>query len=450
MAVSISPLDDRYKNKVEHFANIFNESNLNKTRTLVEIEWLIYLCTNLNTTFPKISKSSIKKLRKIYEEFSVSDAKKIKQIEKITNHDVKAIEYFIRNKIKTDGTLKKYENYIHFGLTSEDINSTSYALIINNALKIIFKEYTSTQKLIKNLSLKGKNVPLLARTHGQAASPTTFGKEFKVFESRLHTQLKDLPSKKVLAKWGGASGNFHTFVITNPEINWISETKIFFKNLSLHLNPITTQIEPHDCIAELSHQMIRCNNILLDLVKDIWLYIGNDLFILKKNDNEVGSSTMPHKVNPIDFENAEGNLGLANSLLDFFANKLTQSRLQRDLSDSTVLRNFGMTFGYISLSLSSINKGLRKLQINKIASQEELDQNWQILAEPLQIILKLEGIVDPYNLVKKHTRGTKMDKQGYLDLVTNLKISNKSKNLLLALTPNNYIGLAENISLLKL
>ena len=450
MAVSISPLDNRYAKKVEHFSNIFNESNLNKTRTLVEIEWLIYLCSRLTPTFPKISQSSIKKLRNIYENFSISDAKQIKQIEKTTNHDVKAIEYFVRNKIKSDKTLMMYENYIHFGLTSEDINSTSYALMINNALKIIHKEYTDSLKLIKNLSLKGKNIPLLARTHGQPASPSTFGKEFKVFESRLHSQLKDLPSKKVLGKWGGASGNFHTFVITNSKINWIRESKNFFQLLSLPLNEITTQIEPHDCIADLSHQMIRCNNILLDLVKDIWLYIANDLFILKKKDKEVGSSTMPHKVNPIDFENAEGNLGLANSLLDFFANKLTQSRLQRDLSDSTVIRNFGMAFGYVSLALTSINNGLHKLQINRIASQEELDQNWQILAEPLQIILKLEGYTDPYNMVKKYTRGAKMDKQDYLDFVKHLAISNKSKDLLLSLTPSNYIGLAETISSLKL
>jgi adenylosuccinate lyase len=441
----ISPLDDRYRLKVEHFSKIFNESNLNRTRTLIEIEWLIFLCSSVQSPFPAISKPSIEKFRKIYQDFDAKDARRIKQIEKTTNHDVKAIEYFVRQKISKDKTLSKYENYIHFGLTSEDVNSSSYALMINQALKLINIEYVNTLKLINKLSLKGKNIPLLSRTHGQPASPSTFGKEFKVFHNRLKDQLSNLPSKKVSAKWGGASGNFHTFVITDPGIDWVKQSKRFLNKLKIPLNPMTTQIEPHDCIAEVSHQMIRCNNILLDMVKDIWLYIANDLFILKKKDYEVGSSTMPHKVNPIDFENAEGNLGIANALLDFFANKLTQSRLQRDLSDSTVLRNYGMVFGYISLSLSSINKGLGKLQINKSAALIELDNNWQVLAEPLQIILKLDGIDDPYNLIKKYTRGNKMDKATYLQLVNDLDLSKPSKNLLLSLTPVNYIGLAKTL-----
>ena len=266
----ISPLDDRYRLKVEHFSKIFNESNLNRTRTLIEIEWLIFLCSSVKSPFPAISKPSIEKFRKIYHDFNAKDANRIKQIEKTTNHDVKAIEYFVRQKISKDKTLSKYENYIHFGLTSEDVNSSSYALMINQALKLINIEYVNTLKLINKLSLKGKNIPLLSRTHGQPASPSTFGKEFKVFHNRLKDQLSNLPSKKVSAKWGGASGNFHTFVITDPGIDWVKQSKRFLNKLKIPLNPMTTQIEPHDCIAEVSHQMIRCNNILLDMVKDVW------------------------------------------------------------------------------------------------------------------------------------------------------------------------------------
>ncbi|MEK9649854.1 MAG: adenylosuccinate lyase [Gammaproteobacteria bacterium] len=446
MSNFISPLDDRYKLKVQHFAEIFSESNLNKTRTYLEIEWLIFLCTHIRSPFPTISKASLLKFRNIYKNFDNKDARKVKQIEKTTNHDVKAVEYFIRNKIKNDKTLGKYENFVHFGLTSEDINSSAYALMINEALKLIYAEYGRTLKLITNLSLKGKDIPLLSRTHGQAASPTTFGKEFKIFQTRLTRQLQSLPTKKVLAKWGGASGNFHTFIITKSNVDWLTKSKKFLNNLNIPFNDMTTQIEPHDCIADISHQMIRCNNILLDMVKDIWLYIANDLFLLKKKDNEVGSSTMPHKVNPIDFENAEGNLGVANALLDFFANKLPQSRLQRDLSDSTVLRNYGLVFGYTSLALSSINKGLEKLQFNIAVALNELDENWQVLAEPLQIILKLDGVHDPYNLIKEYTRGKKLDKSTYLNLINDLPLSISSKNFLSSLTPATYLGLAKILS----
>ena len=343
---NISPLDSRYANKIPDIRNAFSEHALIKTRFIIEINWILYLCNKYPKYFNKLNKTSINKIIKFRDSFNDKSVLKIKKIEKTTNHDIKAIEYYIRDFLKEDKSLLKLTHLIHFGLTSEDVNSLSYALMIKNGLNIYFDEVKGFNKTLNTLTRKWKNIPFLSRTHGQAASPSTIGKEIKVFSSRIDRELRIIKNITPLAKFSGATGNYHTFHIANDKINWPSFNKSFIQSFGVKQNPVTTQIEPHDWIAESMQSVSRINNICIDLCQDIWIYISNDIFALKLNKNEVGSSTMPHKVNPIDFENAEGNFGISNSLNDFFVNKLTKSRLQRDLSDSTVLRNIGLSFGY--------------------------------------------------------------------------------------------------------
>ena len=442
---NISPLDSRYAEKIVPIREAFSEKALIKTRFNIEIDWLLFLCNKMPNDFPRLNKTSINKILKFRDSFSDKDVLKIKKIESVTNHDVKAIEYFIVDFFKKDNQLKKYINLIHYGLTSEDVNSLSYAIMINNGIKDYLEYIQNLNKILKTLSSKWKSIPLLSRTHGQAASPTTIGKELKVFQLRISKEINTLKNIKPLAKFSGATGNYHTFEITNNKIDWPTMTSKFIKSFGVNQNPLTTQIECHDWIAEMSHSIIRINNINTDLCQDMWIYISNNIFKLKLNKNEVGSSTMPHKVNPIDFENAEGNFGISNSLNNFFADKLAKSRLQRDLSDSTVLRNIGLSFGYSYLAISSLINGMSKVEPNKNFILNELDDNWEVLAEAVQTIMRYEGISDAYERLKKLSRGNKLDKNSYIQFVKTLEISNSSKSKLLNLTPSKYIGLSKKL-----
>ena len=442
---NISPLDSRYAEKIVPIREAFSEKALIKTRFIIEINWLLFLCNKMPYDFPKLSKISINKILKFRESFSDKDVLKIKKIESVTNHDVKAIEYFIADFFKRDKQLKKYINLIHYGLTSEDINSLSYAIMIKKGAEDYLKYIQNLNKIIKSLSRKWKSIPLLSRTHGQAASPTTIGKELKVFGARIDREINTFKNIKPLAKFSGATGNYHTFEITNNKIDWPTMTSKFIKSFGVNQNPLTTQIESHDWIAEMSHSIIRINNISTDLCQDMWIYISNNIFKLRLNKNEVGSSTMPHKVNPIDFENAEGNFGISTSLNNFFADKLTKSRLQRDLSDSTVLRNIGLSFGYSYLAISSLINGMSKVEPNKNFIINELDDNWEVLAEAVQTIMRYEGINDAYEQLKQLSRGNKLDKNSYIQFIKTLEISNSSKSKLLNLTPSKYIGLSKKL-----
>ena len=440
---NISPLDSRYANKILDIRDCFSEYTLIKERFNIEIDWLIYLCSNKN--FPKISNKSIKKLYEFKSSFSDKEVLKIKRIENKTNHDVKAVEYFIKDYCLKDKTLSKYVNLIHFGLTSEDINSLAYAVIIKNGIYIHLQKILLLNKKIKNYSKKWKNIAFLSRTHGQAASPSTLGKEMKVFSSRIDREISLLKTITPLAKFSGATGNYHTFDLVNNKVNWPVFNKRFINSFGVNQNQLTTQIEPHDWISETAQAITRVNNILIDLSQDMWIYISNEIFALKVNVDEVGSSTMPHKVNPIDFENAEGNFGISNSMNEFFVNKLTKSRMQRDLSDSTVLRNIGLSFGYSQLAVSSISKGLDKVKPNKEVILNELNNNWEVLTEAVQTIMRYEGIDNAYEQLKSLSRGNKLNKESYLKFVSDLPISDKSKEKLLKLTPSKYIGLANKL-----
>ena len=443
---NISPLDSRYANKISNFRENFSESALIKIRFEIEIEWILFLCNKLPKTFKPLSKNSIEKIINFKNKFDNKSVLKIKKIEATTNHDVKAVEYFIRDYFKKDKVLSSYIHLIHFGLTSEDVNSLSYAVMIKKGISIYVNEITSLNKVLNSYSKKWSNVAFLARTHGQPASPSTLGKEFKVFASRLDREISILKSVKPMAKFSGATGNYHTFDIVDNKVKWSHINKKFIKQFAVEQNPYTTQIEPHDWIAEICHSMVRINNILIDLCQDAWIYISNDIFALKLLKNEVGSSTMPHKVNPIDFENAEGNFGISSALLEFFANKLTKSRHQRDLSDSTVLRNVGLGFGYSALAIKSAINGLSKITPNKIQIQNELNDNWEVLTEAVQTLMRYEGIPDAYEQLKKLSRGSKLDQETYISFIKSLSISEDSKEKLLNLKPNLYIGKAKEIA----
>ena len=442
----ISPLDNRYSKKITELANNFSESNLNKTRLEIEIDWIIFLSTHCGKNFKSLSSSAKNNLVKIKNNFNTKSAKRIKSIEARTNHDVKAVEYYIRKEMNKFSNLKKYGHLVHFALTSEDINSLSYAILLKEAKDLYI---CKLDILIKDLNSKSKawaSLPMLARTHGQPASPTTLGKELKVFHQRLLRQREMLMKMRPMAKFGGTTGNYHTLELSDPNINWVSKTNKFLSSFKIDQNQITTQIEPHDCIAEIAQCIQRINNIMIDLNQDAWTYISNDIFKLKVKEGEIGSSTMPHKVNPIDFENSEGNLGISNSLMAFFADKLTKSRLQRDLSDSTVLRNLGVGFAYSYLGITSCLNGLSKVQPNKENALKELSNNWQVLAEALQIVMKLEGHDNAYEDIKTLTRGQSLNKNSYIKIVDGLQISNASKEKLKKLTPLNYLGIASKLA----
>ncbi len=441
---NLSPLDGRYSNKISRITRLFNEKALIQKRFIIEIEWLLFVLNESSYKTIKISKTDIKKINKFKNNFDKSYARKIKSIENKINHDVKAVEYFINDHFKKN-KLEKFIPYVHLGLTSEDVNSLSYALMIREIKDETIISINALNKQIKSIASKYKKISFLARTHGQPASPSTLGKEMLVFNKRLQRQIDQLKSINPMAKWGGATGNYHTILLANQNKDPVKIAIKFIKMFKVKLNEVTTQIEPHDWIAETCHALVRANNVVNDLNNDMWMYIANDIFILKAVKKEVGSSTMPHKINPIDFENSEGNIGLANSMLNFFAEKLPISRLQRDLSDSTTLRNIGVAFGYSVISYKSTLKGLNKITPNNIRINEELDNNWAVLSEAVQIIMRLENIENAYEKLKNLTRGKDLNEEKYLEFIESLEISVENKEYLIKLTPRNYIGIAAKL-----
>ncbi len=441
---NLSPLDGRYSNKVSEITELFSERALIQKRFDIEIEWLLFVLNESFYETTKISNKDIKRIKKFQTDFNNSYAKKIKLIENKTNHDVKAVEYFINDFLKKS-ELGKIISYVHLGLTSEDVNSLAYALMIQEIKDKSISSLKELNKKIKLLATKYKNISFLARTHGQPASPSTLGKELLVFNKRLNRQLDIIKNIKPMAKWGGATGNYHTIHLANQKRDPVNLASKFIRKFNVEHNKVTTQIEPHDWIAEISHSFIRINNIVDDLNKDMWLYIANDIFALKTIEKEVGSSTMPHKVNPIDFENSEGNIGLANALFNYFAEKLTKSRLQRDLSDSTTIRNVGVAFGHSIISYKSTLRGLNKIIPNKNKIKDELNENWSVLSEAVQTVMRLENIDNAYEKLKELTRGKSLNKQKYIEFISSLNISSKNKEYLLKLRPENYIGVAPKL-----
>ena len=445
--LAVSPIDGRYSKKVEHLRAIFSESALMRYRVITEITWLEYLseCDQLDQIPPMTSEVS-NGLKKIQSDFTLEDATRIKEIESKINHDVKAIEYFLKEKIEAIEKGVNYTSFIHFACTSEDINNISYALMLKDGVGEIIKSIEQVIEKLKMQSHAWAGHSMLSRTHGQPASPSTMGKEIANFVSRLDRQLVLLKNAEYLAKMNGAVGNYNAHSIAYPKVDWESVSNGYIDSLGLSFNPYTTQIEPHDWMAELFHTIIRINNIFLDLSRDIWMYISIGYFKQVVNESEVGSSTMPHKVNPIDFENAEGNIGLANAILDHLASKLTISRMQRDLSDSTAQRNIGTAFAQSEIAIQSLLKGLSKIEISKESLNQDLMDNWEILAEPIQTILRRENIPNAYENLKDLTRGQKLNEEKLHQFIDSLDVTESVKDEMKALTPESYTGIAESLA----
>jgi len=445
---AISPIDGRYSNQTDPLRSIFSEYGLIRNRVKVEILWLIALSDDKDIKeVPKFSSKTISTLNRIIKNFGEQDAQAIKNIEKITNHDVKAIEYWLQDNLK-EKEVQQVSEFIHFACTSEDINNLSYALMIKEGLfDIVLPEIEAIIKQLKKYANEFSAVPMLARTHGQTASPTSLGKEFANIVYRLERQVIQTHKQEILGKINGAVGNFNAHLAAYPKKNWQAFSKTFVNSLGLTHNPYTTQIEPHDFIAEIFHNIARINTILIDLNRDLWSYISIGYFKQKTIKNEVGSSTMPHKVNPIDFENSEGNLGLANAILMHLSEKLPISRWQRDLTDSTVLRNIGLGFGYGFIAYKSCLKGLKKLKIDKVAIDRDLENAWEVLAEPIQTVMRKNGIKNPYEKLKELTRGQKkITSELLLIFIESLDLPAKDKDYLIKLTPQTYIGAASSLA----
>ena len=441
---AISPIDGRYRSKTESLAAYFSEYALIRYRVRVEIEYFITLCELPLPQLAGFDHALFEKLRDIYRNFSEADAQRVKDIEKITNHDVKAVEYFIKEEFDKIGGLEAYKEFIHFGLTSQDINNTSVPLSLKEALHDVY--YPQLQELISQLTTyaeEWKDVPMLAKTHGQPASPTRLGKEIMVFVYRLTEQLKSLKACKLTAKFGGATGNFNAHHVAYPSYDWKAfGDKFVSEKLGLEREQYTTQISNYDCLAAVFDALRRINTIIIDLDRDFWMYISMEYFKQKIKAGEVGSSAMPHKVNPIDYENSEGNLGLANAYLQFLAMKLPVSRLQRDLTDSTVLRNIGVPLGHSIIAIQSTLKGLRKLILNQDKINADLDNTWAVVAEAIQTILRREGYPHPYEALKALTRtNKKMTEETIHDFIKTLNVSEDVKAELMAITPHNYTGM---------
>ena len=438
---AISPIDGRYSSQTSNLQDFFSEKALIKYRLKIEIEYFIRLTELKIDGLKSWKKSNNKLLRKIYTDFDEKNALEIKEIEKITNHDVKAVEYFLKNKFKSL-RFEKFSEFVHFGLTSQDINNSAIPLSIKDYIKSYKLLIQSLLKLIKQKSKEYKNISMLARTHGQPASPTRLGKEFKVFEVRITEQIKQLNNIPFSAKFGGATGNFNAHHLTFPKINWKKFAESFMKDLGLKLSFPTTQIEHYDNLASLFDSLKRINTILIDFNQDMWLYISMDYFKQKIKKGEIGSSAMPHKVNPIDFENSEGNLGLANSIFNHLSAKLPISRLQRDLTDSTVLRNIGVPIAHTIIGINSTIKGINKLLVNSEKINEDLENNWIVIAEGIQNILRKEGYPNPYELLKDLTRNNKKINQNtFTKFINSLDVSEKLKKDLMKITPYNYTGI---------
>ncbi|HCO66621.1 MAG TPA: adenylosuccinate lyase [Dysgonomonas sp.] len=439
---AISPIDGRYRNKTEQLSEYFSEYALIKYRVYVEVEYFIALCELPLPQLENIDKSVFPDLKKIVSGFSEGDAAHIKEIENTTNHDVKAVEYFIKEKFDTLG-LSEYKEFIHFGLTSQDINNTSVPLSLKEALDEVY--YPLMESLTENLRSKAeewKDIPMLAKTHGQPASPTRLGKEVMVFVSRIGKQLELMKQIPLSAKFGGATGNYNAHKIAYPQYDWKNfGNKFVAEKLGLEREEYTTQISNYDNLAAIFDSLKRINTIMIDLNRDFWQYISTEYFKQKIKAGEIGSSAMPHKVNPIDFENAEGNLGIANAILEHLSSKLPISRLQRDLTDSTVLRNIGVPMGHIVISLQSTLKGLDKLLLNREALEKDLEKNWAVVAEAIQTILRREGYPKPYEALKELTRTNEsITAKSITEFINKLEIEDDVKNELLAITPHTYTG----------
>ena len=440
---AISPIDGRYAAVTSELQDYFSEASLIKYRIKVEIEYFISLCEFNLPELKNFNKTNFSKLREIYSDFKLKDALNVKSIEKKTNHDVKAVEYFIKQKFK-DLNISNYSEFIHFGLTSQDVNNTAIPLILRDILhEVYFKKIVKILEALENKIKKWNDIPMLSRTHGQAASPTKLGKELNVFKVRIDEQLSMLKKIPISAKFGGATGNFNAHIVAYGKYNWLEFSKKFIeKKLNLKHSFPTTQIDHYDHLAAVFDNIKRINNILIDFNRDIWQYISMDYFTQNINKNEVGSSAMPHKVNPIDFENSEGNLLFANSIFEFLSRKLPISRLQRDLTDSTVLRNIGVPFAHTIIALNSINKGLSKIQVNKKIICEDLENNWAVVAEAIQTILRRENYPQPYEALKNLTRtGKKIDQDSIEKFIEKLNVKDSIRQELKKINPSNYTGI---------
>jgi len=439
---NISPIDGRYQKTTSVLKKYFSEAALIKYRIFVEIEYFIALCKIPLSQLQDIEKAHFEKLKNIYLSFSNKDAIRVKEIEKATNHDIKAVEYFLKEKFDQLG-LGKYKEFIHFGLTSQDINNTAIPLLLRDSIcEELLPKSEQLLTVLRNLSKQWLNQPMLARTHGQPASPTTVGKEIYVFHNRLKKQLQQLQTTSYPAKFGGATGNFNAHNVAYPDVDWVVFAEKFIeKNLNLKRSEVTTQIDHYDGLSEIFDNLKRICTIIIDLDRDLWSYISMDYFKQRISKNEVGSSAMPHKVNPIDFENSEGNCGIAIALFEHLSAKLPVSRLQRDLSDSTVTRNIGTPSAHLFLAIESTIKGLNKLVMNKPVIDNDLEKNWQVVTEAIQTILRREGYTNPYEKIKELTRVNKViDNKAIFDLIDNLEVNDKVKNELKSITPFNYTG----------
>ena len=442
---ALSPADGRYADKVSGLRDIFSEYGLIRFRVLVEVRWLQCLADEPDIEELRPPSSVMKdRLNSIVDDFSIDDAERVKAIEATTNHDVKAVEYFIREKLGDGPETQPMKDFLHFSCTSEDINNLSYALMLRSARSgVLVPQMRELRNKLTGMAREHADLPMLSRTHGQTASPTTLGKELANVVARLKRCEAQLADVTILGKFNGAVGNYNAHVVAYPDADWPAISHRFIESLGLQPNPYTTQIEPHDWTAEYCHALIRYNTVLIDFARDVWGYISLGYFKQRVAQDEVGSSTMPHKVNPIDFENAEGNLGMANAMLGFFAEKLPVSRWQRDLTDSTVQRNLGVAAGYHVIALQSLLKGVGKLMVNKEAIHADVSESWEVLAEAVQTVMRRYGIENPYEKLKALTRGQAVTKEILLEFIGTLDIPEAEKARLLELTPETYIGLAD-------
>ena len=445
---ALSPADGRYADKVRALRDILSEYGLIRYRVLVEIRWLQWLADEPGIAeLPPLSSVMKDVLNRIVDDFSADDAERIKKIEATTNHDVKAVEYYIRERIGSGADTRSIGNFIHFACTSEDINNLAYALMLRTARADVLQP--NMRKLaakLRSMSAQYSGLAMMSRTHGQAASPTTLGKELANVVARLSRATEHFAAVEIRGKFNGAVGNFNAHVAAYPDVDWPGVSEKFVASLGLVPNELTTQIEPHDWTAEYAHALARYDTVLLDFCRDIWGYVSLGYFRQSLTKDEVGSSTMPHKVNPIDFENAEGNLGLANALLDHFAAKLPISRWQRDLTDSTVQRNFGVAIAYVVIAVKSAIRGLDKLQANPEAISRDIDQSWEVIGEAVQTVMRRYGVTEPYEKLKDLTRGQVVDQKLMQDFIRSLEIPDDAKQRLLKLTPSSYTGLAEALA----
>ena len=446
---AITSIDGRYRNKVEDLALITSEFGLIKYRTEVECQWVLFLseCNEI-PEIPRLDEEDRAFVEAIAANFDATGATRIKEIEATTNHDVKAVEYYLKEQFALRPNLRAINEWLHFGCTSEDINNTAYGLMVKASIEdVLLMHMNQLIKVIDDLAQQYAELPMLSRTHGQTASPTTLGKEMKNVAARLHRQRRQLAGVEILAKFNGAVGNFNAHLSAYPNLPWADLSAQFIQRLGLVNNPWTTQIEPHDYLAEIFHCVMRFNQIVLDFDRDIWSYISINYFKQRKVEGETGSSTMPHKINPIDFENSEGNIGLANALLDHMASKLPVSRWQRDLSDSTVLRNIGAAFAHCGIAYQATLKGLSRLDVNPEAIAADLDDSWEVLAEPVQTVMRKYGMNEPYEQLKAVTRGRSLNAELFLEILAELELPKAAQAELRDLRPETYVGIASELAI---